>query len=232
MGHGYALLEFILANISEVILQRGKLISFEGPEGCGKTTHAMCLKTHLEKDGRKVIYTREPGGTLLGEKIRGILQGEQKAEELVPAAETLLFAACRAQLVHQVIKPALASGVWVIVDRYVDSTIAYQGFGRGLPLEDLKAINSFALGGMIPDITILLDVPLDESFKRLGERLHKNGGSKDRFEKEERAFHERVRQGYLNSAKQHPERIRVINGIGSVEEVDNLIWEAIGHEAK
>jgi dTMP kinase len=206
---------------------RGTFITFEGPEGSGKSTQARRVAERLKQMGREVVYTREPGGTLTGEFIRDILQHNKAGEPLSPQAEVFLFAASRAQLVQNVIKPALKRGGVVISDRFADSTTAYQGYGRGFPLEDMLAINDLAIDGAIPDLTLLLDVTVDLGFSRLALRSAARMHDFDRFEREERVFHERVRQGYLELARRWPERIKVLDGSKEAPAVEADVWEAV-----
>ncbi len=210
-------------------MSRGRFITLEGPEGGGKTTQARRLISRLQKEGREVLYTREPGGTKTGEIIREILQHDKAGEPLTAEAEVFLFAASRAQLVRQVIQPALERGVVVVSDRFVDSTSAYQGFGRGFPLEKILAINDFAVGTAVPDLTLLLDVPIELSFKRLAMRQQQSFDQSDRIEREERAFHERVRNGYLELAGRWPERIRRVDAARPMDEVEQDVWELVRH---
>ncbi len=189
----------------------GRFITFEGPEGGGKTTQARRLVAHLEAAGHTVLYTREPGGTPTGEAIREILQHDRAGEPIGPEAEVLLFAASRAQLVRRVIRPALAQGIWVVADRFMDSTTVYQGYGRGFPVERMIEINAFAVGGTVPDLTLLLDLDVTDGLRRLRTRQAEGGPAPDRMEREERTFHERVRAGYLDLARRWPERFRVID---------------------
>ena len=179
------------------------LISFEGPEGCGKSTHTKLLKEYLESKGKKVVLTFEPGGTELGQKLRKILLHSSK--ELDQIAELALFAADRAEHVAKVILPALKAGKWVICDRYLDSTLAYQIGGRGLPEDLVRYFNMISCRGVLPDITFLLDVPSAFGLKRAG-KVKKA----DRFEKEKLSFHARVRDKYLSIAENEPERIKII----------------------
>ncbi len=204
---------------------KGLFLTFEGPEGSGKTTQAQRLIEKLEQRGIRTLYSREPGGTPTGEAIRAILQYDRAGESIEPEAETLLFAASRAQLVRRIIRPALARGIWVICDRYADSTTAYQGFGRGLPVGQINAIHHFTIGDTIPDRTFLLDLDVATGFARLVAR-HSGGGSPpDRMEREEWAFHERVRVGYLELARAEPERFRVIDAGAEADVVAARIWE-------
>ena len=202
---------------------RGKFITFEGPEGGGKTTHARRLVEQLQAAGHKVVYTREPGGTPTGEAIRDILQHDKAGEAPCSETEVLLFAASRAQLVRHVIVPALERGEWVVCDRFADSTTAYQGYGRGFPVEQMIAINEFAIAGAQPDLTILLDLPVSDGFARLQQR----GGAKDRIEREALEFHERVRAGYLELARRWPERFRIVEARRPLDEVSAEIWSLV-----
>ena len=208
--------------------RRGTFITFEGPEGGGKTTQAKRLIAQLESLGRKVLYTREPGGTPTGEAIRGILQYDKAGEPVAPETEVLLFAASRAQLVRRVIIPALEQGQVVVCDRFADSTTAYQGYGRGFPLDQITAINRFAISDALPDVTLLLDVDLDVGFDRLAGR---EGIMRelDRIEREERAFHEKVRSGYLEIARKEPGRFMIVNAGRDVETVAREVWRIVQH---
>jgi dTMP kinase len=173
----------------------GKFITFEGPEGSGKSTHIKLLKAYLEERGIEVVLTREPGGTPLGEEIRKLLQHDH-TEPPVPSAEVLLFLASRAQHVERLIRPALQQGKWVLCDRFADSTFAYQGYGRGFDMESLRAVNAFAVSGLSPDLTVLLDVTPQTSRERLAARQASTATTPDRIEREAAAFHERVRNGF------------------------------------
>ncbi len=188
----------------------GVFITFEGPEGSGKSTHIRALKTYLEARGIDVVLTREPGGTPLGEAIRGLLQHDH-SEAPVARAEVLLFLASRAQHVEQLIRPALAAGKWVLCDRFDDSTFAYQGYGRGFDLQELKAVNSFAIHGLRPDLTVLLDVMPETSRARLAARQAVTATAPDRIEREAEDFHVKMRNGFLALAQQEPHRFAVIN---------------------
>ncbi|MBU0677399.1 MAG: dTMP kinase [Verrucomicrobia bacterium] len=209
--------------------ERGIFVTLEGPEGSGKTTQARLLCDRLEAAGREVLYTREPGGTPTGEAIRNILQHDEAGEDICKETEVLLFAASRAQLVRHVILPALESGKCVICDRFADSTTAYQGFGRGFSVEQMLAINSFAIGPAIPDVTVLLDLDVSAGFTRLKERHEKNGQSPDRIEREAMEFHQRVRDGYLKLAERWPDRFRILNADRPVDLVSEDIWEIVGN---
>lgn len=188
----------------------GKFITFEGPEGSGKSTHIKLLKAFLEARGIEVVMTREPGGTPLGEEIRKILQHDH-SEAPVPHAEVLLFLASRAQHVERLIRPALAQGKWVLCDRFDDSTFAYQGYGRGFSMDGLRAVNAFAVSGLRPDLTVLLDVAPQTSRERLAARQATTATAPDRIEREAAAFHEKVRNGFLALAAEEPDRIAVIS---------------------
>lgn len=208
-------------------MKRGKFITFEGPEGGGKTTQAKRLIERLRQAGYEVVYTREPGGTELGEAIRGILQHDKIAEPLCPESEVFLFEASRAQLVRRVILPALEEGKIVVSDRFADSTTAYQGYGRGFGPETMITINDFAVGAAVPDVTLLLDVTIATGFQRLAERQRELFEKADRIEREEREFHERVRNGYLELAARWPERFRRIDAARESFEVESEIWNTV-----
>jgi dTMP kinase len=206
---------------------RGRFITFEGPEGSGKSTQIERLARRLRAAGHRVLLTREPGGTPTGEAIRGILQHDHAGEPICPQAELLLFEASRAQLVQCVIRPALAAGTWVLCDRFVDSTTAYQGYARGFGLKVTLAINAFAVQGCMPDLTILLDAEVRTGFRRLAARNRVQKTTRDRFEREHRDFHERVRRGYLKLAKRWPKRIRVISTMRPIGTVEADIWRTV-----
>ncbi len=197
-------------------LQRGKFISFEGSEGCGKSTQIRRFVDWLRAGGREVLVTREPGGTVVGEKIRHLLQHDPEAEALTPEGELLLFAASRAQLVREIVLPALAAGIWVVADRFLDSTTVYQGVGRGLDPVAVRQINEFAVGAAVPDLTFLLDLDASTGHARA---LAASGGQHDRMESQPLAFFETVRRGYLDLARAEPERIAVVDASAGVEEV-------------
>lgn len=191
--------------------QTGKFITFEGPEGGGKSTHIRLLADALAALGIGTVLTREPGGTPLGEAVRGLLQRDDPSSAPVPGAEVLLFLASRAQHVERLIRPALAAGKWVLCDRFDDSTFAYQGAGRGFPLPALKRIDAFATGGLKPDFTLLLDLPPELSRKRLAEREAATASRPDRIEAEDLAFHTRLRDCFLKLASAEPARFAVID---------------------
>jgi dTMP kinase len=203
---------------------RGKFITFEGPEGSGKTTQARRLVEALEAQGHEVVYTREPGGTPTGEMIRDILQHDSAGEPIAPETEVLLFAASRAQLVRHVILPALERGAHVICDRFADSTTAYQGFGRGFSVEQMLTINAFAIADAVPDVTLLLDLDVPSGMARLEERHARDHEQHDRIEREAIEFHERVRAGYLELARRWPERFHVIDAGPGEDAVAETVW--------
>lgn len=195
--------------------RKGLFITLEGTEGCGKSTHAKLLKQYLEDKGREVVLTMEPGGTGVGKSIRNILLDKDASIE--KNAELLLFGADRAHHVSSVIKPALAQGKIVICDRYIDSTTAYQVGGRGLPEDTVKFINNLTSDGVIPDATILFDVPPEVGLKRL------KGGTRDRFEKESLDFHEKIRKKFLEIAKAEPDRVKIVGSVDSIDSVQGKI---------
>lgn len=203
-------------------MQRGKFITFEGSEGCGKSTQIARFLTLLESRGIPHVQTREPGGTAVGEKIRHLLQFDREMTDLCDESELLLFAASRAQLVRQVIEPTLAEGSWVIADRFFDSTTVYQGVGRGLDVAAVKQINEFAVGKTRPELTFLLDLDVAVGHARAVEASE---GRKDRMESQPLAFFEAVRAGYLDLAGEEPERFAVIDASKSVDEVTLSIQE-------
>jgi len=208
-------------------MAKGRLITFEGPEGAGKSSQAAMLIARLEARGLEIIYTREPGGTKLGEAIRGVLQYNTAGEAPCPESEVLLFEASRAQLVRQVILPALERGAWVVCDRFFDSTTAYQGFGRGFPVELMETINRFAVGDAVPDMTILLDVNVSLGMQRCAKRQAGQAMKYDRIESEALEFHERVRQGYLELARRYPERFRQVDAMRHAEPIADDVWRLV-----
>ena len=205
---------------------RGKFITFEGPEGGGKSTHVRKLAEQLRAEGKTVLVTREPGGTRLAELIRGLVR-EEVDDPPVTRCEVLLFIAARAQVVSEVIRPALARGEWVICDRFADSTFAYQGYGRGIDVGLLKNFNDFATEGLVPDLTILLDVPPETSKQRLAARQAETATTADRIEQAGDMFHRRLRDGFLELAKAEPGRFVVIDSSGPCEEVSEKVWTAV-----
>ena len=201
-----------------MVLQHGFFITFEGSEGCGKTTQIQRLSERLEKAGQRVLLTREPGGTPLGESIRHLLKFADEGKDMTPEAELLLFAASRAQLVRKVIEPALEAGSWVIADRFMDSTTVYQGVARRLDYEAVRLINEFAVGERRPDLTFVLDVDPAETRRRLLRRP-RPVGAPDRMEQMPPEFYAAVREGYLALARDEPERFRVIHASRNAEAV-------------
>jgi len=208
-------------------LKRGIFITFEGMEGSGKSTQAGVLATRLADVGRPVVLTREPGGTAVGEAIRRLVKSEDADIELCPETEMLLFAASRAQLVREVILPALKRGDIVISDRFSDSTTVYQGKARGLDPADVSALNRLVVSTAVPDVTILLDIEVRMGLQRLRRRSGKGGGRPDRIERENASFHRKVRDGYLELARLWPNRIKVVDGSLGEAAVAGKIWEIV-----
>ena len=208
-------------------MTRGRFITLEGPEGAGKSTQAAMLISKLESRGLEVVYTREPGGTRLGEAIRGILQFDAAGESPCPESEVLLFEASRAQLVRRLILPALERGAWVVCDRFADSTTAYQGFGRAFPVEMMETLNQFAIGPAVPDMTLLFDINVSLGLQRCAKRQHGKPAPLDRIESETLEFHERVRQGYLALARRYPSRFRLVDAMRDVSAVASDVWSAV-----
>lgn len=203
----------------------GIFITLEGGEGAGKSLQADALVQRLERHGVDVVLTREPGGTPLGERLREVLLEVSSGgaeQPLAPLTETLLFVAARAELVAAVIAPALARGATVVCDRFADSTRAYQSFGRGMPLTVIDELNSVAMQGVRPDLTVFLDLPVEAGLARAGE-----SGEADRFEGEAAAFHGRVRLGYQALASREPERWLVVDASHSPDAVTERIWERV-----
>jgi len=206
-----------------------RLISFEGGDGSGKTTQLKLLDNYLASRGKSCLSTREPGGTTLGEMIRKILLEAGKVEIASPT-EIFLYLADRAQHVHEVIRPALASGRLVLCDRFTDSTLAYQGYGRGVDLDMLRRLNQVASHGITPDVTFLLDCPVEVGLSRTAQRnmnLKSGGSREDRFEQERADFHERVRRGFLELARAEPQRIYVLDASRPTEEVHHEIKKIV-----
>lgn len=193
----------------------GLFVTFEGGEGSGKSTQAELLAGRVREAGNEALVLREPGGTPLGEALRRVLLHDHLATTF--EAEVLLFLAARAELVNTVLRPALEGGATVICDRFSDSTIAYQGYGRGLDIDSIRMLDRWATGGLRPDLTVLLDVPIDVGRKR-------KHADDDIFFKENDAFHTRVREGYLFLAAREPERWFVVDGTQSPEAIAGLVW--------
>ena len=196
------------------MISKGLFITFEGADGCGKTTQIKLLDEYLRNKGCRTLLTREPGAKGLGEKLREILLNYDG--EVSPNCEAFLFLADRAQHIDCVIKPAVEKGIVVLCDRHADSTIAYQGYGRGVNLDELHHLNNIATSGMKPDLTFVFDVDVETSQARVGE-------NKDRMESAGIEFFERVRKGFLEIAKQEPERVKVINSKQSIEEIHKQV---------
>lgn len=204
-------------------MARGRFITFEGGEGCGKSTQVRRLAAALEATGIEVVLTREPGGTRLAELVRGLLKDERE-DPPCDRSELLLFLAARAQLVKNVIRPALAAGKWVVSDRFSDSTFAYQGYGRGLPLDVIRLANDFACDGLKPDLTLLLDVDAATAARRMRGREAATATTADRIEQAGDAFHARLAQGFQELAAAEPERIKQIDASGTPDDVEGRIW--------
>ncbi len=196
---------------------RGVFITVEGCEGTGKSTQVQRLAEELSAAGLVVTIVREPGGTRVGERVREVLLDREHVD-LDPRAELLLYEASRAQLVREVLLPTLAGGGVVVCDRFSDSTTAYQGYGRGLPLEEVVHLNRFATAGLVPDLTVLLDFDPAEGLARAV-----SASGADRLESEDIGFHERVREGFLHIAAAEPERVRVVDAVGTPDEVEARI---------
>jgi len=202
----------------------GRMISFEGPEGSGKSTQISLLANQLQKHGKDVVTTREPGGTEIGEQIRNIIVHNSKGDEMCAETELLLFTAARAQVVREVIAPALVEGKYVLSDRYLDSSTVYQGIARNLASGPVAEINRFAVGNVMPDITVIVDVPPEVSISRLKQRVT---DLPDRMERENIDFYRKVREGYLLLAKEMVDRVILVDGTKSIEEVSRAVWEHV-----
>lgn len=212
-------------------MTRGRFITFEGIDGCGKTTQLKMLERVLTSQGIAYVSTREPGGTALGTTIRAaLLNVSRRAVE--PLAELLLYAADRAQHVREVILPALEAGKVVLSDRYADATTAYQGYGRGFDLKLVEELNQLATSGLKPDLTLLFDLEVSVGLARVQRRSdfagpEESAAQADRLDLEPTAFHERVRHGYLELAAREPQRFRIIPASGSIDAVRSLVIEAV-----
>lgn len=193
-------------------MTRGLFITFEGADGCGKTTQLNLLKDYFEKVGKDVVLTREPGAKGLGEHVRKILLNYDGV--VSDRCESFLFLADRAQNVDVIVNPAINEGKIVLCDRHTDSTVAYQGYGRGLDINEINMLNNLATGGMKPDLTLVFDVDIETSMQRVG-------NEKDRMEQSGNEFFNRVRYGYLKIAEQEPDRVKVIDSTQSIEDVHN-----------
>ncbi len=207
-------------------MQRGLFITFEGLDGCGKTTQIRLLARALRDHGRVAIETAEPGGTDIGRQVRRILL-DPANQAIHSRTELLLYFGSRAQNVEEVIRPALSRGQDVICDRFTDSTLVYQGCGRGLDTQMILDLDRIACNGLVPDLTILIDIDLETSLRRARRRNERADSTESRIDEEGFAFHDRVRRGYMGLAKQYPERFRVIDGRASIEEVADSVWKAV-----
>ncbi len=205
-----------------------KFISLEGGEAVGKSTQIERLSKRLASLGQKVVVTREPGGTPLGESIRHLLKHAPEGRGMTPYTELLLFLASRAELVRKVIVPALDQGVWVLSDRFLDSTTVYQGAGRQLPAEIVERVNAFAVGTNVPGLTLVLDLEPEAARARQSRRAHPPGaGAFDRMEAEPLDFFERVREGYFAVAKTHPHRVKIVSAGGTIDETAEAVWKEV-----
>lgn len=195
-------------------MNKGYFITFEGADGCGKTTQLELLKNYLINEGFEVVVTREPGAKGLGEKFREILLNYDGV--VSDRCESFLFLADRAQNIDTIVKPAVSEGKIVLCDRHIDSSTAYQGYGRGLDIKQIKNLNLLATGGMLPDLTIVFDIDIETSMQRVGK-------NKDRMENSGNEFFNRVRNGYLELAKQEPDRIKVVDSTASIDDIHNKV---------
>lgn len=203
----------------------GRFITLEGIEGVGKSTQCARLRHHLELQGKEVVLTREPGGTPLAESIRAVVL-DRDDEKISSEAELLLMFAARAVHLSNLIIPALKRGAWVICDRFTDATIAYQGYGRGQSLDFIQSLAKEVQKGLSPDLTLLLDAPIEEGLQRVAKRVAEDGES-NRFDAEKMQFFESVQQGYYAVQKEQPERVKIINAMQSIDEVSADIFTEI-----
>lgn len=203
---------------------RGFLITFEGSEGSGKSTQISRIADRFEDAGYEVVVTREPGGTPIGEEIRHILMHASESENMTPETELLLFAASRAQLVREIINPAVEEGKIVLCDRFMDSTTVYQGVARNIQSEPVSMINKFAVGDMVPDVTVVIDLDAEVGLARI---KHRANDLPDRMEQENIKFYQKVRNGYLMLAKAMPERFVVVDGELPRTELELVIWKEL-----
>jgi dTMP kinase len=205
-----------------------RFISLEGGEGVGKSTQIERLAERLRGLGHKVLITREPGGTALGESIRHLLKHAPEGRGMTPYTELLLFLASRAELVRKVIMPELDRGAWVLSDRFLDSTTVYQGAGRKLPTEIVERVNAMVVGAYVPALTLVLDLEPEVAHQRQLRRAQGAGdASFDRMEAEPLDFFERVREGYLDVARAHPHRVKILNADGTIEQTAGAIWAEV-----
>src|SRR2546430_1610479 len=207
-------------------MPRGAFITFEGSEGCGKSTQVLRLAARLEQAGVRMLVTREPGGTAIGEKTRDLLQFAPESFAMTAETEVLLFSASRSQLVRETIQPALGQGTFVISDRFFDSTTVYQGVARKLPPEIVETLNAFAVGPARPDLTFILDIAVETARARRLRRV-RPVAVHDRMEQEPDEFYERVCEGYRALAKREPNRFIVVDGRQSPDAIEKEIWDAL-----
>lgn len=206
--------------------EQGRFITFEGIDGSGKTTQMRMLADRLRRQGRNVLETVEPGGTAIGTQVRRILL-DAANHDLRPTAELLLYFASRAQNVEECILPALSAGNIVLCDRFTDSTLAYQGYARGLGEELVRTLDKIACGGLVPDLTLLIDVDVDTGLTRTQTRNAVAGAAETRMDEQSLAFHCKVRDAYMALAKQYAGRFRIIDGRGAPEAVAAKVWESV-----
>lgn len=205
--------------------QKGKFIVLEGGEGLGKSTNLEWMRAWLEARGVHATTTREPGGTSFGEKLRALLLDANSTTKIQPEVELLLMFAARAQHLQEVIRPALESGSWIICDRFTDASYAYQGGGRGLAVKHIEYLEHWIQSGLSPDMIFLFDAPVEIGLQRTQRR----GGAADRFEQEQQAFFQRVREAYLHRARLAPNRYRIINAAADLPQVQQQLAEALEH---
>jgi dTMP kinase len=206
--------------------EQGRFITFEGIDGSGKSTQMRLLAERLRRQGRNVLETVEPGGTAIGTQVRRILL-DAANHDLRPIAELLLYFASRAQNVEECIMPALSAGKIVLCDRFTDSSLAYQGYARGLGEETVRTLDKIACGGLVPDLTLLVDIDLDTGLARAHKRNAVAAAADTRMDDQSLAFHRKVRDAYMALAKQHAGRFRIIDGRGTPEAVAAKVWESV-----
>lgn len=204
-------------------MKKFRFITLEGPDGCGKTTQSKLLVQFLRERGLDVVHTREPGGTPFAEALRNLLLDPN--HKVSPVTELMLFETIRAHHVEDLVRPALKQGKIVVCDRFTDSTVAYQGYGRGLDLKEVKGLNAVATGKLAPTLTIILDLPPEAGLRRIEEK--KSGRATDRMEREKIGFHKKVRAGFLKIARQEPRRVAVVNADQDVDAVQRAIRSII-----
>jgi len=209
---------------------RGLFITFEGPDGCGKSTQMKMLAARLREAGKTVFETAEPGGTPIGMQIRRVLL-DAKNQDLSPTAELLLMFACRAQNVDQWILPALSRGEIVVSDRFTDSSLVYQGVGRGLGAETVYEVDRIACRGLVPDLTVVIDIDAETGLARAHARNNETQHTETRIDQESVVFHRRVREAYLQLASDEPDRVKLVDGRGSQLEVAEAVWAVVSNAA-